>query len=284
MRVPSRLAGFGLVLAAALGAGAALGATVGPDATTVETEAPAPVGDGVVATADGYRMVPLSTSLDPDGGRFRFVIDAPDGTPEHDFTPLHDRDLHLIVFNRELTSFDHVHPKLAPDGTWSVELPALEPGSYRAVADFMVTDGPRLALGADLSVAGTYRPGRLPEPARTATVDGYDVTIATEAGDGGEVTATLVVRSDGEEVDLEPYLGANGHLVALRARDLAYAHVHPVEDEEGEMGPGTVVFDATLGAQGRYALFLDFTHHGAVHTAAFTFDQDVVTGTPAMEH
>jgi len=280
----ARLAGFGVALVVALGAGAALGATVGPDATTSEVEAPPPVGEGVVSTADGYRIVPRSTALDAGGGTFRFAINAPDGEPEREFTPVHDRDLHLIVVNRDLTSFDHVHPTMASDGTWSVELPELEPGSYRAVADFMVTGGPRLALGTDLSVAGTYRPSRLHEPASTTTVDGYEVTLATERGDGGEVTATLRVHRDGELVDLEPYLGANGHLVAMRAGDLAYAHVHPIEDEDDPDRPGTVVFDATLGSAGRYGLFLDFKHGGEVRTAAFTFDQGVVTGGPEMEH
>ena len=79
--------------------------------------------------------------------------------------------------------------------------------------------------------------------------------------------------------DLQPYLGASGHLVAMRAADLAYAHVHPLGYHAG-----TVTFDATLAAQGRYRLFFDFKHAGVVHTAAFTFDQGVVTGAPTMEH
>ena len=43
---------------------------------------------------------------------------------------------------------------------------------------------------------------------------------------------------DGRPVtDLQPYLGAFGHLVALRSGDLAYLHVHPADD--GDAGPGT---------------------------------------------
>jgi hypothetical protein len=278
----TRLAGFAAGLIVALGAGAGLGSAIGPAATRTEIEAPAPIGEGVVSTADGYRLVPLDTALAPQGGPFRFVIEAPDGAPEREFTAIHDRDLHLIMVNRELTSFHHVHPELAADGTWSVQLPHLEPGSYRAVADFMVTDGPRLALGTDLSVAGSYQPSRLAEPSATTTVDGYDVTLAATHSDGGELTASLTVRKDGAAVDLEPYLGANGHLVAMRSGDLAYAHVHPVED--GDEARGTIVFDATLGAEGRYGLFLDFKHGGVVHTAAFTYDQGVVAGTSEMEH
>lgn len=285
MKTPTRLAAFGVALVAVVALGAGLGAAFGPDATSGEDEAPAPEGEGVVAARDGYRLVPAATTLDPAGGPFRFVITGPDGGPHRSFEPVHERQLHLIVVNRELTSFAHVHPSLGGDGSWSVDLPAMAAGSYRAVADFKVDGGPRLALGTDLGVAGSYVPGRLGHPTSHTTVDGYDVSLATEQGNGGEVTATLTVERNGTPVaDLEPYLGADGHLVAMRSGDLAYAHVHPVDEHDGAPADGTVRFDATLGSAGRYALFFDFNHAGTVHTAAFTFDQGVVTGAAEMEH
>lgn len=141
---------------------------------------------------------------------------------------------------------------------------------------------PRLALGTDVSVAGKYTPTALPEPDSTVEVDGYAITVSTEPGKGGEITASLTVTRDGRPVDdLEPYLGANGHLVAIRAGDLAYAHVHPVDEHAGPPLDGTVIFDATLDATGRYGLFFDFKHNSIVHTAAFTFDQGTVAD---MEH
>ena len=164
MSATARLAGFGVVLVAIAGAGAGLGAAVGPDVTETEAEAPAPIGQGVVAVAEGYRLIPASTGLDGDGGTFRFAIEDQHDQAVHEFTPIHERDLHLIVVNRQLTAFHHVHPTLGVDGTWSVDLPALDPGSYRAVADFQIADGPRLALGTDLTVAGQYQPAALSEP------------------------------------------------------------------------------------------------------------------------
>lgn len=285
MTASRRLVAFGVGLAVAVGVGAGLGAAVGPDAATETPEAPAPEGEGVVSARDGYRLLPAATTLSPAGGVFRFVISGPDGAPQRSFTPVHERDLHLIVVNRELTSFQHVHPTLGADGDWSVDLPALDPGSYRAVADFQVAGGPRLALGTDLGVAGPYVPERLGPPEARTTVDGYDVTLATERGDGGELTAALTVSRNGAPVtDLQPYLGARGHLVAMRSGDLAYAHVHPIGVDHGAPADGTVRFDATLGSAGRYGFFLDFKHAGTVHTAAFTFDQGVVTGAADMEH
>ena len=69
--------------------------------------------------------------------------------------------------------------------------------------------------------------------------------------------------------DLEPYLGALGHLVAIRASDLAYLHVHPLERQAG---PGEVPFAVEVPSEGSYRLFFDFSHQGTVRTAAFTFD------------
>jgi hypothetical protein len=282
MNTSSRLAGFGIALVAILGVGAGVGAAIGPDVATTEEEAPAPIGQGVVAASKGYRLTPASTALDSDGGTFTFTIEDQDGDAVEAFTPIHEKKLHLIVVNRELTTFHHVHPKLDDDGTWSIDLPALDAGSYRAIADFQVEDGPRLALGTDLTVAGAYEPTTLDEPTWKSYTDGYEVWLAAEQNDKGEVTAELVVRRNGKPVtDLEDYLGAKGHLVALRSGDIAYAHVHPVEDEDTP--PGVVVFDAELTSAGRYGLFFDFKHNGTVHTASFTFDQGPVTGTPDME-
>jgi copper chaperone CopZ len=72
--------------------------------------------------------------------------------------------------------------------------------------------------------------------------------------------------------DLEPYLAAYGHLVALRAGDLAYLHVHPAgEPGDGKTPAGPdITFYATAPSTGDYRLFLDFQHDGVVRTAEFT--------------
>jgi hypothetical protein len=275
-----RLSVFGVVLAGVFAIGIGAGAAFGPVVPSKAAMAPAPIGEGVVATKDGYRFVPATRQLATRGGIFHFVIEGPDGTPVLDFQQEHEKDLHFILVNRELTVFHHVHPTLGADGTWSIDLPALPAGSYRAVADFHVAHGPRLALGTDLSVAGNYTPTTLAEPATTSNVDGYEITMQSEVRDGGEVKIALTVRKDGRVVtDLQPYLGAFGHLVAMRSGDLAYAHVHPDEYLDG-----AVQFDAELSSEGRYGLFFDFKYGDTVHTATFTFDQGLVTDAPTMDH
>ena len=82
----------------------------------------------------------------------------------------------------------------------------------------------------------------------------------------------LSVAKDGRPVtDLQPYLGAYGHLVALRGGDLAYLHVHPDgEPGDGKTSPGPdVEFGAEVPSVGSYHLYLDFKHDGVVRTAEF---------------
>ncbi|MER6628812.1 hypothetical protein ABT301_11290 [Streptomyces sp. NPDC000987] len=205
----------------------------------------------------------------------RFVIRGQDGRPLTSYRREHGKELHLILASRDLVTYRHLHPTRAADGTWStpVDLPAA--GTYRVFADFTpdVEGATGLTLGADLAVSGAYKAAALPRPAATTTVDGYTVTLNGGLRPGGAGELTLAVSRHGRPVtDLEPYLGAYGHLVALRSGDLAYLHVHP----NGEPGDGTtepgpeISFTATAPSAGTYRLFLDFKHHGTVRTAAFT--------------
>ena len=123
--------------------------------------------------------------------------------------------------------------------------------------------GPDPRRRRDRARDGSTSP-RLRRRPRTADVDDYTVTIDGDLTAGSSSDLTVSVERDGEPVtDLEPYLGAFGHLVALRAGDLAYLHVHP-ED----CGPGPdVPFVAEVPSAGDFHLYFDFQHDGVVRTA-----------------
>ncbi|MEV4013416.1 hypothetical protein AB0J35_23205 [Nonomuraea angiospora] len=223
---------------------------------------------GLQVSEDGYTLNPLTTVKPGEPTDFRFTVTGPDGRPVTDYQVEHDKKLHFIVVSRDLGTFQHVHPDMAADGVWSVKLTLEDPGAYRAFADFAPVGGSGLTLGADLLVAGDYQPRSLPQAARTATVDGYTVSLAGDLVPGQASKLTLSVSKDGRPVtDLQRYLGAYGHLVALRAGDLAYLHVHP--EESVKAGP-EITFYAEVPSGGDYRLFLDFQHDGKVRTADFT--------------
>jgi hypothetical protein len=298
VNTPAKLGAYTLGLVAVFGAATGLGSVVGPvgaaaDDTASHDTAPhgetpteSPMDTSAQASAagthlpGGLQVSENGYTLDAAGSLpagaatpVSFRILGPDVQPVTAYDAAHDEDLHLIAVRRDLTGYQHVHPELAPDGTWSVPL-ELTAGSWRLFADFDPAgpDEP-LVLGADVAVAGDHAPQPLPAPSATAEVDGYTVTLDGELVPGQESELTLSVSRDGQPVtDLQPYLAAYGHLVALRDGDLAYLHVHPAgEPGDGTTAPGPdVTFYATAPSAGDYRLFLDFRHGDVVHTAEFT--------------
>ncbi|MFC4127586.1 hypothetical protein [Nocardia rhizosphaerae] len=238
---------------------------------------------GLLITQGGYTLDLDTTVAEPGAIDFRFRVLGPDGAAVTEFDPIHDRELHLIVARRELTGFWHVHPVREADGTWAIRLELPEAGAYRVFADIAPHAlGRTITLGADLAIAGHYAPQPVPAVGRTATVDGYEVTVDGDLRTAGDLL-TLTVRKDGVPVtDLQPYLAAFGHLVVLRAGDLAYVHVHP----NGEPGDGRtpagpeITFHTAVPGPGTYRLFLDFRHDDVVRTAAFTLTANVSVPEP----
>ncbi|WP_055480385.1 hypothetical protein [Sphaerimonospora mesophila] len=246
---------------------------VGAHATHAETASDLP--GGLQVSQNGYTLVPETTVLTPgEPVDFRFTVTGPDGSPLTAYQVQHEKKLHFIVVSRDLGEFLHLHPEEAGDGVWSVELTLPRAGAYRAFADFVPEDATGLTLGVDLFAPGDQTPRPLPKPSRTATVDGYTVTMTGTLASGAADTLVFEVSRDGRPVtDLQPYLGAFGHLVALRAGDLAYLHVHPEGTAAATGSDSTaerVAFHAKAPSPGDYRLFLDFKHGGTVHTAAFT--------------
>jgi hypothetical protein len=179
-----------------------------------------------------------------------------------DFEEEHTKRMHLIVVRRDTAGFQHLHPRQRADGSWAVPLRLAEPGTYRVFADF-VSGGKAFTLAGDLSVDGDVRAEPWPAPSTTAQTDGLQVRLDEGAiRAGAESALRFSVTRDGRPVAVDDYLGAKGHLVALREGDLAFLHVHP--DER------SLRFDAAFPSAGRYRLFLQFMAEGRLHTVAFT--------------
>ncbi len=296
MNTGLRITAFAAALAATFGTAYGVGRGIDPVVADTPTKhedehtrpAPEPEGGGGhgahetppaggLQISEGGYTLDLATSRVTAGQRadLRFTVRDGGGRAVTAYQREHDKELHLIVASRDLVTYRHLHPTRAADGTWSTPVDLPRAGGYRVFADFTpAKKGARnLTLGADLAASGPYRPKELPAPSAAARTDGYEVKVAGALGPGKAGELKLKVSRNGRPVtDLQPYLGAFGHLVALRSGDLAYLHVHP----NGEPGDGTtrpgpdISFTATAPSAGSYRLFLDFKHEGKVHTAAFT--------------
>ncbi len=278
MRTGSRLGAYGLGVVAVFGLAAAAGAGLGPihvgaslnhASMSVPAAGAARIAglSGMAVAADGYRLVPGVSSVGAGAASsYTFRIARIDGSSLTGFDQLRERPLHLIVLSRNLVDYLHVHPSMDGDGTWSVELPALRPGSYRVYADFKPVGADEVTLGADLQIAGLVPAADLPVVSTTDVIDGYQVTLHGDEAVGSS-TIEFDVARNGEAIVTDPYLGAAGHLVVIRVGDLGYLHVHPLDGADG-----AVRFAAEFPTPGAYRLFFDFANGGGVHTASFTVD------------
>jgi len=277
MTAVPKLVGFAVALAVVFGAAALAGGAVGP--LRDETEAAKPHAGNMEGEAHGAEAVqPVRGLAVSDRGltlqlaRTRFQRDTPSrlefqivdrrGRVVRDFDVEHTKRMHVIVVRRDMTGFQHLHPTQGADGTWSVPVTLRDAGSYRVFADFSVNGTPH-TLADDLTADGQVRSRDLPAPVGSVDVDGLRVTLGKGASRAGtESQLAFAVTRDGKPVEVQEYLGAPGHLVALRQGDLAFLHVHPDED--------SLKFMATFPTAGAYRLFLQFKVDGRVHTAAFT--------------
>ncbi|WP_022892509.1 hypothetical protein [Agromyces subbeticus] len=301
MKTGARLALYGLGLVAAFGGAFVIAGAVVPGSVvagwTEGTEmnghdeghdSGSTASDGAATTAtalkglaleiDGFVLSPVQAPATVGApGELSFQIQDAAGTPVTEYTTAHDRKLHLIVARSDGSLFRHVHPSLdEATGTWSLPWEWAAAGTYRVFADFTTAGSAAqpLTLTRTVQVAGEFAPV-VPQPSQVDQVDGFDVSIEGDLVAGSPSELTITVARDGEPLTtLEPYLGAFGHLVALREGDLAFLHVHAEGDEPeaGETAGPEIVFAAEAPTAGRYLMYLDFQVDGQVHTAEFVLD------------
>lgn len=311
MKAPARLGLYGLVLVAVFAVAGFTANAVVPEETvqswaedTADTthheEGDAMNGDeheghnagasslGLGLAQDGYQLTAVTApTATGTAGELALTITGSDGNPVTDFELEHEKELHLIAVRADGQHFRHVHPEMDDDGTWTIPWQWEAAGSYRVFADFVPADtgeGITLDLGAGgwrLRACTGDRAGHRDHRRRFRRCSEGDLI----AGSASELTIT--VTRDGEPVTaLEPYLGAFGHLVALRDGDLAYLHVHPHGDapEVGDTSGPEIVFEATAPTPGRYLLFLDFQIDGEVRTAPLVIDTTTGVGDNGTGH
>ncbi|TCJ30144.1 hypothetical protein [Nocardioides jejuensis] len=221
------------------------------DATPKDSSKPAPT----------YSVKLLDGDVLKDKQPLRFEVLDPKGKVVTEFDTVHEKKLHLIVVEKgDPRVYEHVHPTMASDGTWSTTL-ELGPGFYRLYADTKPSGADGQVLTADFSEPGISAgmPAFNVRATDTATVDGYDVALKADG-----MAYTFTVTKDGKPVTLQPYLGAGGHLVGIRTESLDYLHAHAMAAQGNTVG-----FHVAPGNSGLWVLHLDFQVDGKVHDATF---------------
>lgn len=232
----------------------------------------------------------LDARLEPRGVRpgqpatLRLVVREPrTRTVVRQFETVHERPFHLFVVSEDLQEFSHVHPSAQPDGSLALPLELPRAGSYRLFADFLPVGGTPQMIGKTVIVGTSALDARGPEARPLAleptvkTAQGMRIRMHYEsgalvAGDPSLLAFTLEDAASGLPIDdLEPFLGAWGHMFIV-GNDLSDAvHSHPTAPLSTPPG-SKIYFHQRFPKAGSYRLWAQFQRAGSVTTVAFTVD------------
>ena len=210
------------------------------------------------------------------GSPTKLVLQIPDenGEPIKTFDVLHEKLVHLIVVREGLDEFAHLHPEVDASGTITIEHAFPKSGKYRLFADHQPQGkSPGLAAG-ELVVAGDDEPAAalVPNASNEVAVGEIKAHVTIKPGDRETTVRFHLVDAAGQAVgDLQPYLGAMGHLVIISANGREYVHAHPLG--EAKTAPeGAVEFAAHFPKPGIYKAWGQFQRDGSVFTVPFVIE------------
>jgi len=194
-----------------------------------------------------------------------------------DFDIAHTKVFHLLMVSKDLSWFAHEHPEQQPDGTFTHKQVFPSGGQYFTFADVAPRGAGSQILMGSVKVAGPV-PAAIPliPGGTTNAIDGIKANLKGASnipiGKSLPVTFQLTDTSTGDAItDLQPYLGAYGHLMIIHADGQTVVHSHPAEDEAGitQSKRGIVTFNARFPKAGIYKAWGQFQRGGKVVTIPF---------------
>ncbi len=199
----------------------------------------------------------------------------------------HEKLFHLFIVSQDLEEYQHIHPQIAANGTFSISTVLPRAGLYKLHADFFPVGGLPQVIHRDLRVPGHHQsnaavPVLTPDTSLVKTLDGMRIILDVgsdplTAGQLVSLKYRLVEAQSGEPIrDLEPYLGAWGHTLILNPDQSEYLHSHPTEmlanNVDGarlRSGP-EVNFKTIFPSSGPYRIWTQFQRAGKVTTVSYT--------------
>jgi hypothetical protein len=234
---------------------------------------------------------------------FRFLHPGTGEVVKH-FEVVHTKQFHLFVISQDLEFFEHIHPTMRDDGTWTIETSVPRAGYYQVLCDFMPSGGSGQFLTAAL-VTANYAGDLAGDsahltPDRVLKKSDGDLTAALSFNPVQpsscqyvHLTFDLTDTATGRPVtDLQTYLGQFSHMLLMSEDMQCYVHSHPINllvggedaaqipeyiiapdaDLATIRGGPQVTFDALMPKAGRFRAWAQFQRNDQVRTLAFTFN------------
>ena len=208
----------------------------------------------------------------------RLMIHEASGAMVKDFDVVHEQKVHLIIVREGLDQFAHVHPQIDPTGNMSTVFNFPTGGNYRLYADYQPAGKGQAVATAELKVAGDAprAPELKPNVPGKIKGDGLnaDISIDNSAANGPtRIVFSLLDSADTAVADLQPYMGAMGHLVIISADGKQFVHAHPTTDKKAT--DGKVEFEAHIVKPGIYKAWGQFQRADTVHIVPFVMEKTI---------
>lgn len=179
----------------------------------------------------------------------------------------HEKKIHLIVVNKDLSYFDHIHPEFNADGSYVVPTKFPAGGEYTLFADYKPTGGNHTVDKIAVNVSGKTIAAKSWGADKISNSSG-NFSVSLNPLGNNWITGTAVhvlgtLKKDGKEIDansLENYLGAKAHMVMISLGDQEYMHIHPGIDK------GKLHLHAVFKKPGVYRAWVQFNGDGKLHT------------------
>ncbi|HZQ53506.1 MAG TPA: hypothetical protein VFB14_14980 [Bryobacteraceae bacterium] len=257
-----------------------------------------------------YKPLAMSASVDPSGvltlnlsdpGWLRRTFD--------DLVPDHNHLMHLYAIRQPgMDAVYHLHPDQVESGLFRLDLPRMQPGTYKLYADIVHANGfpetmvtsvgisalPGRPLTGD-DAAGCAPPWNAVSSTSTvfALPDGYRMewlrgTEALRANEPRMFRFRLEDPHGQPPRDMAFYMGMLGHAAFVKTNGTVFAHIHPtgsvsmaafmmaqgmmpdmnMETSESSL-PNTVGFPYGFPSPGRYRIIVQMKHGETVETGIF---------------
>jgi hypothetical protein len=194
------------------------------------------------------------------------------GKPIDKFDINHEKKMHLIVVSKDLSFFNHIHPEYKGKGEFDVTTQFPDSGDYKLFADYVPAGNSATSQSKWVSVEGTAPvPTEIvPETNFVKTVNDIVVTLSFDhlmADMELNLKFNMVdAKTKKPVIDLQPYLGAVGHVVIISADAEQYIHVHPTDEKA--KGPDAK-FMTKFPKSGVYKIWGQFQRNGKTFIVPF---------------
>ena len=179
------------------------------------------------------------------------LTDTKTGAPlgPDDIDIAHTKKVHLLIIDESLSDYHHIHPEPGQNtGEWVFDFTPRFARDYRVWVDIVPEGGAQQYAATLIDAGNETAPSPSAETLAQVTVDGlnFSLTFNGPLKAGEDVMGSVAITdaaTDTPFTQLEPIMGAFGHIVAFAGDWDSIEHVHPrgVEPSSADERSGPVL-------------------------------------------